>query len=325
MRKHLSTLLKIGVTLLGLALVLTQFDLGRIFATLRTASLPWLLAGFVLVNASVVLRAYRWHLLVRGLSAAIRFGRLVELYFVGNFFNTFLPSGFGGDVVRILEVSQDVPTSVATGTVLIDRMTGLMMLFALALLALPFRPAGFPPVLLGVILAICLGGLVAGFLLLDGRLLRRYGRWLPGKLSTEGDGFVAQVAQAVDECGWHAIGGAMLVSIVFNLLQMTWWWTTAVALNLSVSFGYLLLVVPLLSIAMLVPSIGGLGVRETLAPLLFSGAGLAPEQAIALSLMVFAMERISGLLGGPVYIVTTLRDRARRSQSDTSPTVHPDA
>lgn len=315
MRKHLSTLLKISVTLLGLALVITQFDLDRILATLKSTSLPWMLAGFVLVNLSVVLRAYRWSLLVRGLHVRVRFARLVELYFVGNFFNTFLPSGFGGDVVRILEVSQDVPPGVATGTVLIDRMTGLMMLFALALLALPFRPAGFPPLLLGVILAVCLGGLVAGFALLDGRLLRRYGRWLPGKLSTEGDGFVAQVAQAVAECGWRAIGGAMLVSIVFNLLQIVWWWTTAVALNLSVPFGYLFLVVPLLSIAMLVPSIGGLGVRETLAPLLFAGAGLSPEEAIALSLLVFAMERLSGLLGGPVYIYAVLRDRAAHNKA----------
>jgi hypothetical protein len=68
-------------------------------------------------------------------------------------------------------------------------------------------------------------------------------------------------------------------------------------------------VVPLLSLVMLVPSIGGLGVRELIAPLLFAPAGLSPEQAIALSLLVFALERFSGLLGGPLYIYTTIRDR----------------
>jgi uncharacterized protein (TIRG00374 family) len=137
MRKHLTTLLKLGVTLLGLIFVLTRFDIRDIGQTLQETDLFWILVGFLLVNASVVLRAYRWLLLVRGLHAEVSFGRLVELYYVGSFFNVFLPSGFGGDVVRILEISRDIPADIATGTVLIDRLTGLMMLFALALVALP--------------------------------------------------------------------------------------------------------------------------------------------------------------------------------------------
>jgi hypothetical protein len=123
-----------------------------------------------------------------------------------------------------------------------------------------------------------------------------------------------KVAMAVDECGWRAIGGAMAVSVLFNLLQVAWWTTTAWALGLDI---YLLLVVPILSLAMLMPSIGGLGVREFLAPMLFSGAGLTAEEAIALTLLVFALERLSGLLGGPVYIYTTLRDRKKREQQST--------
>ena len=42
-----------------------------------------------------------------------------HLYFVGNFFNAFLPSGFGGDVVRIIEIAEDVPGDVAVGTVIV--------------------------------------------------------------------------------------------------------------------------------------------------------------------------------------------------------------
>lgn len=313
MRKHLSTLLKLGVTLLGLAIVLTQFDAAAIGAALAEARPFWLVVGFFFVNASLVLRAFRWLLLVRGLHVNVRFRRLVELYFVGNFFNAFLPSGFGGDIVRILEVAREVPAGVATGTVLVDRLTGLMMLFFLALLALPFRPTDFPAQFLAIIVAVCVAGLVGGFLLLDGRVLQRFGRWLPGALSVEGDGFVAQVVRAVAECGWRAIGGAMFISILFNLLQVAWWTTTGWALGYAIPYSYYLLVVPLLSIALLLPSIGGLGVRELLAPLLFASAGLSSEQAIALTLLVFALERLSGLLGGPIYLFTILRDRDRHN------------
>ena len=313
-RKHWTTFLKIGVTLLGLGIVLTRFDIRAIGLVIQQSELLWILVGFLLVNASVVLRAYRWLLLIRGLSRNVSFGRLVELYYVGSFFNVFLPSGFGGDVVRILEVSRDIPSEIATGTVLIDRMTGLMMLFALALFALPFRPEGFPQALLLIIIVICVGGLIAGFALLEGSMLRTISRWLPQKLMGSSGGFMLKVTRSVDECGWRAIAGAMVVSVLFNLLQATWWTTTSWALGFDIPYGYMLLVVPILSLAMLVPSIGGLGVREFLAPLLFTGAGLSPEQSIALTLVVFALERLSGLLGGPVYIYATIRDRKKPTQ-----------
>jgi uncharacterized protein (TIRG00374 family) len=316
MRKQLSTILKIGVTLLGLAIVIARFDVRAVGLAIQQADLLWMLVGFLLVNASVVLRAFRWLLLIRGLNTQVSFGRLVELYYVGSFFNVFLPSGFGGDVVRILEVSRDVPSEVATGTVIVDRLTGLMMLFALALLALPFRPEGFPQTLLLIIIIICVGGLIAGFTLLEGSFLRTLNRWLPRRLLNIGGGFMLKVTRSVNECGWRAIAGAMIVSVLFNLLQIAWWKTTSLALGLDVSFGYLLLVVPILSLAMLLPSIGGLGVREFLAPALFAGAGLSPEQAIALTLLVFALERLSGLLGAPVYIYATLRDRKKTTQAN---------
>jgi uncharacterized protein (TIRG00374 family) len=311
MRKHLSTIIKISVTVLGLAFVLTRFDAQAIGLVISEASPVWLLAGFLLFNAGVVLRAYRWLILVRSLHADVPFLRLVELYFVGGFFNVFLPSGFGGDVVRILELSNDIPAGLAAGTVILDRLTGLMMLFALALLALPFRPADFPQQLFWLILFISGGGLIGGFILLEGTLLRKVEELLPERLLNAGNNFIPRLTRAINECGWQAITRAMAVSIAFNLLQAAWWMTTARSLSLQISYLYLLLVVPILSLVMLIPSIGGLGVRELIAPLLFVPAGLKPEQAIALTLLVFFVERFSGLLGGPLYIYTSLRDRDR--------------
>ncbi len=321
MRKNWSTLLKLGVTILGLAIVLTQFNPELIGKTLLQANFAWVLVGFLLVNASLFMRAYRWLLLMRGLRVEVSFKRLVELYFVGNFFNTFLPSAFGGDVVRILEVSRDVDAGVAAGTVIVDRMTGLMMLFALALLALPFQPESFPLELTWLIVLVCGLGLLGGFIVLQGGLLRWLTPRLPAKIAQAGNGFITKVLRAVDGCGWRAIGGAMLVSIIFNLTMASWWLAAGLALGFQIPYTYYLLVVPLLSIVLLLPSIGGLGVREMIAPMLFAGAGLSPEESIALSLLVFGLERISGLLGGLVYLYATIRDRnkPRKPQETADP------
>ena len=311
MKKHASTLLKIAVTIIGLAYALNKVPVGDIADAFQNLDWRWVAVTFALMVLGLFVRAYRWLMLLRGIGAAVRFRRLVELYIVGNFFNTFLPSGFGGDVVRVLEVSQDVPNDVAAGTVIVDRLTGLMMLFALALVALPFRPDTFPPELLWPIVGVSLIGLAGGFMLLEGSFIQRFGGWLPGILSvTDEKRPLAKLLNAVQGCGWSAIGKALAVSAIFDGILAAFWMTAGFALGLhQVSYAYYLIVIPILSVSMLAPSIGGLGVRETIAPLLFAGAGLPAGDAVALSLLVFIIQRTTGLLGGPLYIYTSLRDR----------------
>ena len=117
-------------------------------------------------------------------------------------------------------------------------------------------------------------------------------------------------------CGWTAVWQAMGISIIFNLMQIGWFAAAGMALGYSVPFSHYFLVIPFLSLAILLPSIGGLGIREGLAPLLFASAGLSSEQAIALTLLVFAIERISGILGAPVYLIGTIQ----RSQKQNNTT-----
>mgnify|MGYP001274496060 CR=1 FL=1 len=316
MRKHAANLLKISITLLGLFLVLRQVDLNAILDILRQVNLGWVFVSFMLVNASLVLRAYRWLLLLRGVGASVRFGRLVELYFVGNFFNMFLLSGFGGDVVRVLESARDVPGSVAAGTVILDRFTGLVMLFVMALFALPWRPDNFPVWLTWFIIAGTAGGLGLLVLLMQGSWLRRLGGWLPEPLSPVGSGPIARLLQAVEGCGWRAVGGALAVSLLFNLMLALWWKTSSLALGLDVGYGYLALVVPVLSVLLLIPSVSGLGTNEMAAPTLFAAAGVTAETAVALSLLNFLAVRLSGILGAPVYLWATVRDgRRAKAQS----------
>jgi hypothetical protein len=190
----------------------------------------------------------------------------------------------------------------------------LLALFFMALAVLPFRPAGFPVQLAWIVGAICGLGLVVGFVALDGRLLRAVIRWLPPAIQSAGEGFLGRFARAIDSCRWTALGGALLVSVLFNVIQIGWWAATGLALGLDVPISYYLLIVPLMSLALLVPSIGGLGVRENLSPALFSGAGITPEQAVALTLLVFGLERVASLLGAPIYLASSIREARKRDE-----------
>ena len=320
-RKHASTLIKIGVTLLGLAFVLSQIELRTVSDTLLQAKPGWVVVTFALILLSLVVRAIRWLFLLRGLGVTLSVTRLVALYFVGSFFNAFLPTSFGGDVMRVIEVTRDVPAEVAAGTVIVDRLSGLLMLFAMALFALPFRPPDFPAQLLTLVIIVAVIGLVGGFILLQGTLLRRLGRFLPAILSPTGHGPVARVLAAVNAVGWPAVMKALAVSLVFNVILVLWWWSAGRALEFEISFTHYLLVIPILSISLLVPSIGGLGPREVVAQTLFASQ-LNNDQAVALSLLVFFLQRLSGVLGGPIYLWMVVRGKQTRATPPASRVTH---
>jgi uncharacterized protein (TIRG00374 family) len=318
MRKHVGTILKIGITVAGLAIILTSLDWRQIVQTLVNINWFWAGVSLFLIVGSLFLRAYRWQVLLRGLGIPVPFKRLTSLYFIGNFFNAFLLSGFGGDVMRVVEVSRNIPVNIAAGTVLVDRLTGLLMLFVMGLLALPFRPDGFSPQDTWLIAAVSIVGLVAGIILLEGSLIRRFGGWLPRKLSPVGDGPVAQLLQAVQGCGKTAVTQALIISIIFNLVLTAWWWAAGAALGFDIGFTYHLMVIPILSIVLLVPSVSGLGVRESIAPYLYLPAGLTGEEAAALSFFVFILTRISSLFGAPVYLVSILQQRTTQEMNPST-------
>ena len=319
---HWRNLLRIAVSLGALTFILTTIGLDQVADLIRHADLSLMLAAFFLVIVGIMVRAVRWMALLRALEIQVPLRRLIELYFVGAFFNAFLPSGFGGDVVRVLELTQNTPTAAAVGTVIVDRMTGLLVLFAMALAAIPFSQSLLPA---GTALAIGLfaaAGLTAGGVLLQGGLLRRWGRWLPGPLALTGEGALARAYRAVTDCGPRAIAQALGVSLVFNLLLVTINYLVARAVGVDIAYTYFLLFVPILSVTLIVPiSIGGLGVREGMAVILFSQAGVDEAAAFAASLGVYLVSTVlAGMLGGLIYLAQgTLGLRTRGAPPDRQP------
>jgi hypothetical protein len=304
-----------------LAFVLRAIGLERIGRVALEADPGPLVIALGLFFVGVVVRAFRWRALLVALGLQIPLGRLVYLYFLGTFFNMFLPTGFGGDVVRVVELSQEADPTLVTGTVIVDRLTGLLMLFALALLALPFTVGLLPTEVWLTIGLLAAGGLVAGVLVLQGRWLRRVTRWLPGPLSLTGVGVLARIYDAVTACGWRAVGAALFFSLIFNVLLVLENYLVALAVGIDLSLAYFFLLVPLFSLTLMLPiSFGGLGVREGLAVLLLGQVGVDEAQAVAYSLGVYAIARVTGLFGGLLFVLESvgkLRKQAREERIAT--------
>ncbi len=275
---------------------------------LLQADLRYLLIAFLLFLSSLIIRAYRWFLLLRGLDRTVSFGRLVRLYFVGQFFSSFLPTQFGGDVMRALELTEDTQSSAAVGTVLLDRMTGLLILFVMGLAALPFIAGDMEAWLIWLLVGVAGSGLVVGGLVLEGHLLRRVTAWLPARLSISGQGSLAQVYAAVTGCGWKALLGAAVISVGFNLVNVVINWLCGRAVGAGVNLGYFFVATPLLSVSGLIPSIGGWGVREGVSTAVFSPVGADADVAAALGISLGGVTLATGLLCGVYYGIGKLYD-----------------
>ena len=306
-------ILRILISAGALIFLFWKIGLDETLTVLREANLRYWLAALLLFLLSLVIRAYRWLVLIRGLDLSVPFSRVLRLYFIGAFFNAFLPSQFGGDVVRALELTQDIHSSAAVGTVLLDRMTGLLVLFVMGLVMLPFHAARMAPWLIGVLVGVAGGGLVAGILALEGRLLRRLTGQLPAVLSLAGQGPLAKVYAAVTGCGWRAVLGAFGVSVIFNLVNVLINWMCGETVRAGIGLGYFFAVTPLLSVSGLIPSIGGWGVREAVSTVIFAPMGAGENVAAALGVALGGIYLTTGLLGGILYGIEGIRGlRARR-------------
>ena len=305
-REHWLNLLRIAISLGLLAWVFSRVGIAQVLEVARGAS-PGLLAVSGLLSVfGILLRAWRWQVLLRAIGARPPFARLVYLYFVSQFFSSFLPTGFAGDVVRVLDTGHGVSSTQAAGTVIVERLAGFVSLFLLALAALPFAGGLVPPAwvlgIAGLSLAVVAGSLV----LFEGRLLRKATAWLPGGLSLTSGSWLAQTYDVVVACGARAILSALGIATVFNIVQIAFNLALARALGIEAHALYFALFIPVATVALLVPiSISGLGVREQIYVTLFASpaVGLAAPQAVALSLGAYGLDTLNGLVGGVMYFV----------------------
>ena len=280
----------------------------------------WRLCGLALVVAfaGILVRSLRWQWLLKSVGAQVPFRRVVYLYFIGSFFNTFLPTGFGGDVVRVLEIGPGATSDQAAGTALVDRLTGFIILFVLALVTLPFSYPLLPASLTLLICLMALAVLAGSLLLFEGRLLRRATAWLPRSLSLAGDAWIGKTYAVIAACGRRGVLGALFWSLVFNLLQIFANVLVARALAVAVSPWVFFMSVPLATAVLLVPiSISGFGVREGLYVALFGQLGVGPALALALSLATYALDFSTGLFGGLVYFAAGLLGLRRKKDGAT--------
>ena len=127
----------------GLILWITRdVALDSVFAVIESANLALLGLAFSLFFVGYIISAFRWRTLMRAQGGNAPILYLIRSFMVALFFNNFLPSTVGGDVVRMYDSWRvGGSKSDAVAVVLVDRFLGVLVLLCFALIALTLDQA----------------------------------------------------------------------------------------------------------------------------------------------------------------------------------------
>ncbi|MBL4844251.1 MAG: flippase-like domain-containing protein [Planctomycetes bacterium] len=315
-------LLKAGLGFGLLAWFLTGDTWVRLVGIVLDASPAFLALALLLGLVNFGIGTLRWHLLLREAGSQNTYVRTFSLLLVAQFFNTFVPGGLAGDVVRTWGGRDgEVTSAVSFGTVLTDRLLGIVGLMTCCGLGLALSwKALLQSGLARYVVIVSAIACVAFALLYSRRIGRPLSRLL-GRLGAAGS-LVENVLEAL-----HAqrerprtLLVGLALSLTSSLLQITIIFLLGLALGSEAEFRHYLAFVPIIGIVSMAPvTIGaGLGVREASFVLLFGQIGVPKAVALGTSLLFFVVILIPALLGGVVYLSSGRRQAGQRS-SETLP------
>lgn len=326
MNKRVVQLLRVVVSAGLLVWVFLAVDVRHTVEEIASARVEWVLAALAVSSLGNLFGAWRWQLLLRSQGREAPVLHLFGSYLVGLFFNNFLPSTIGGDVIRATSAKKKGGGTLTENltVVLVERMIGLFATLTFGGLAALSGVAGEldprVPWLLGIALFVSMAGI---YLAISRRVRKR----LIPLVERVPIAFIRRTlvkmiaAFEMFSRARPTLVANYVVSLAFQFLLIVHFWLIQFAFGESIPFVTFLVVVPLVFCVMMLPvGINGLGVREGAFVWLMTRAGMAPGTALALSLASYAIAVVQGLAGGVIHLVREVRDRESPKPEDDTTT-----
>src|SRR5215475_1935715 len=128
--KYLKLLLKIGVTTVCFWYISKKIDFHAAKEAFLKANWLWLLLAVILLILSKLFSAFRLNIYFRNINIHLPGWQNIKLYWLGMFYNLFLPGSIGGDAYKVILLTKkySIPYKKTAAAVLLDRFSGLLAL-----------------------------------------------------------------------------------------------------------------------------------------------------------------------------------------------------
>lgn len=314
-KSRLQLFIRIVVSVGLLVWLITMIDWNEAFETMKAGSPFYFILAFLAIQITVATSIWKWKMLIESSEGkhCNYHGSptyLGKLYYIGLFFNNFMPGSVGGDVVRIYYLGKTTSVATATASVLFERITAGVALVGIVLISALFMDQSRPYFIsLLIIIGMAVGlYFIFKFLVKKANVPEKYisrGKLsillLKAKRAIIG---IAETAKNYSNESRQWWGKILLLSFLFQV-GMAWINDLLFrSFGIHLSFLHLLVMITLISVITMIPvSLNGLGVRETSYVLFFQSIGVPEGIALSVSLLFFFLVTISSLIGGLFWLM----------------------
>jgi glycosyltransferase 2 family protein len=268
--KWLKLLLKIIVSVVCLWYVSGKIDFAKAGAALQKANWFYLLIALMAFVISKLIAAIRLNIYFRNINIHLPGWQNIKLYWLGMFYNLFLPGSISGDAYKVILLKRkiNIPYKKTTTAVLLDRFSGLLG-NGLILAVYSIFVIKNSSYVIGIIAAVLLA--VVAFYFIINRWLKDF---LKSFFPTLFFGLLVQASQVV--CAYFIMA----------------------ALGIPVHVSEYIFIFLISSVVAVLPlTIGGLGAREVV---FLEGSkyfGLAQEPSVIISLLFYLITLVTSSIG----------------------------
>ena len=304
-KSKFSLLLKIAISVGLIIFIAWKVDLSLFIGALKKTNVWLLLAGLSLYPFAQMISVLRWRYVAEKLGIRGKLGSMARLYFIGIFFNLFLPTSIGGDVTRAMYLQpSSEKTRLSFLSVVVERATGVLAMMIISSILLVTRvgspvPAwlryGFPAASLFTLIILWI---------LPGMILARFGR-------------IQKILHEDLLIFWkqpQIVAFAVLYSAIFDWMLIVIHVLIGYAISIQVQPLYYFIVMSVGSLISLFPSLNGVGVRDGSYIYMLGRVSIGKEQAFLFSLLWFVVMVGSGVIGYVCYLLKGLQPAVETNQ-----------
>lgn len=296
-------LVKIGISGLLIWLVFRTIDLRILVHNLVSSNKVYLVLAFIVFIISFVCGCFRWGVLINKFGDfSIR--QVLQLSFIGFFYNVFIPGGVAGDVIKGVK-TKSIGAGYSAASIVLDRIIGLIGFIIILFISLLWSKSIIPNKQVWVLLLLICIAAILFFIIMTLRRSYIYINHLIDKFSLHKlrkilTPFYDYSKDPKNVFISFSIG---MLATFLNIIVII---LLALSLDVHVSFLSHMTFVPAIIISSLLPiSFRGAGIREWLFVFFYSSQGISAEKSLAISAIYFFLNMALALIGKIVESAST--------------------
>jgi len=311
MKKIVIEILKIIITGgLFFYLFKTKVPLHEVLQNIKNINLFYFVIAIFSIFLYYLIFSLRWRSLLKAQNIEISKGRSYSYIIISFFFNNFLPSGLGMDLVRSAYAGGKENFEKALGASIMERVLGIIGMMLIGFFSsISFfvlfsgKAESAKLTILYAVLILLIVTIYFFFISLKNAWLKE--KLLSIKIFKLGESLrkfyrAFKIYKNKRKIVIVGIGYSILLQLVVILIN----YFIAKGLSLPIPSFAFFAYIPLITVISLIPiTINGLGLRETCYVIFFSSFNIAKSEAFSLSLLFFVASVIASCVGGIAFLL----------------------